>query len=78
MGLAKLRQQVPAPIVFSLKYIYQLGDRLVGVTSPVNDKIGDESILPVGVHLNGLGHVVVDDEGDVFDVDTSTRHIGGH
>ena len=25
-----------------------------------------------------LGHVVVDDEGDVLDVDTTTRHVGRH
>ena len=43
--------------------------RLAGPTSPTN---------PVRVHLNGLGHVVVDDQGHVLDVDTSTSHVGGH
>ena len=35
-------------------------------------------ILPMGVHLNVLGHVVVDNQGDVLDVDTTTRHVRGH
>ena len=30
----------------------------------------------MGVHLNVLGHVVVDDQGDVLAVDTTTRHVG--
>jgi len=30
----------------------------------------------MGIHLNVLGHVVVDDQGDVLDVDTTTRHVG--
>ena len=34
--------------------------------------------IPVGVGVNGLGHVVVDDEADVLDVDASARHVGGH
>ena len=31
----------------------------------------------VGVHLNRLGHVVVDDEGDILDVYTTTGDISG-
>ena len=33
---------------------------------------------PVCVVLDGLGHVVVEHEGDVLDVDTSARHVGGN
>ena len=30
------------------------------------------------VHLDGLGHVVVDHHADVLDIDTPARHVGGH
>ena len=30
------------------------------------------------VGVNGLGHVVVDNEADVLDVNASARHISGH
>merc|ERR550519_881100 len=33
---------------------------------------------PVGVHLDGLGHVVVDDERHILDVDTTTGHVCRH
>lgn len=32
----------------------------------------------VGLTLNVLGHVIVEDHGDVMDVDTSACHICGH
>ena len=32
----------------------------------------------MSVHLDGLGHVVVDDEGHVLDVDTTPGNVGGH
>ena len=33
---------------------------------------------PVGVCFDAFGHVVIDDEGDVLDVDTTAGHVGGH
>ena len=33
---------------------------------------------PMRVHLDGLGHVVVDHHADVLDIDTPASHVGGH
>merc|ERR1719500_2646158 len=43
--------------------------RLASSTSPSN---------PVGVGVDGLGHVVVEDQTDVLDVDTSPSHVCSH
>ena len=43
--------------------------RLASSTCPTN---------PVGVGVDGLGHVVVEDQTDVLDVDTSPGHVCSH
>ena len=53
-------------------YLGEEGDGLAALAGSTR------SADPVGVVLDGLGHVVVEDEGDVLDVDASARHVGGH
>ena len=50
----------------------QEGDRLAGLARAPRPPD------PVRVRVDGLGHVVVDDEADVLDVDAAPRHVGGH
>lgn len=37
-----------------------------------------KSPLPVGVLLDGIGHVVVNDQSHIGHVDTTSRHVGGN
>ena len=54
------------------KYLCEEGDGLAALAGAAR------ATDPVGVVLDGLGHVVVEDEGDVLDVDASARHVRGH
>ena len=54
------------------KYLCEEGDCLAALAGAAR------ATDPVGVVLDGLGHVVVEDEGHVLDVDASPSHVCGH
>ena len=72
----KILSQCPPPFAAGKKQLdTNLGEEGDGLAALAG---APRAADPVGVGLDVLGHVVVEDEGDVLDVDASTRHVRGH